>query len=64
VVKRALEINDKKKVYLQLVNIYKNSKKYEPIEDILKLLVKKFNFDTDVWRKYFEVIFEMTTLKE
>jgi len=64
VVKRSLEINDKKKIYMQLLNIYKNSKKYEPIEDILKLLVKKYNFDTDVWRKYFEIIFELNSLKE
>jgi len=28
VVKRALEVNDRKKIYLQLVNIYRTSSKY------------------------------------
>lgn len=64
VVQRALEVNDRKKVYLQLINIYMSSKKYDLIEDILKLLSKKYNFDTDIWRKYMQVLFELANLKE
>jgi hypothetical protein len=32
--------------------------------DTLKHLSKKYNFDTDVWRKYLEVTFELKELKE
>ena len=40
-VRRALEVNDKKKVYLQLINIYRSNDKTEKIEDIYKKLCKK-----------------------
>ena len=30
--RRALEVNDRKKVYINLIDIYKSSKKYEYIE--------------------------------
>lgn len=42
VVKRGLEVNDSQKVYLQLVNIYKGSQKYEFVEPIFKKLCKKY----------------------
>ena len=57
VVKRALEVNDRKKMYLQLVSIYMSSHKYEYIEDIYKLLCKKFNTSLKVWSGYLEFLF-------
>ena len=34
--KRALEVNERKKIYLKLIEIYKTSKKFENIEVIYK----------------------------
>jgi len=59
VVARAIEINDRKKVYLQLTRVYLNSKKYHMVEDIFRLLAKKYNFDPEIWRKYLETMFEL-----
>ena len=42
-VKRALEVNDRQQIYLQLINMYSNSQKYLYIEDIYKQLSKKYN---------------------
>lgn len=64
VVKRALEVNDRKKIYLQLISIYKNSHKYENIEDIFKQLCKKFNTSLKVWSGYLDFLFEMRELKK
>lgn len=41
--RRALEVNDRKQVYLNLIDIYKSSKTYEFIEPIFKQLVKKYS---------------------
>ena len=63
VVKRALEVNDRKKVYLQLISIYKSSRKYQYIEDIYKQLCKKFNTSLKIWSGYLEFLFEMREMK-
>jgi hypothetical protein len=62
-VKRALEVNDRKKVYLQLISIYKSSHKYQYIEDIYKQLCKKFNTSLKIWSGYLEFLFEMREMK-
>ena len=58
-VRRALEVNDKKKVYLQLINIYRSSDKTEKIEDIFKKLCKKYFTSLEIWSSYLEFLFEM-----
>ena len=58
-VRRALEVNDKKKVYLQLINIYRSSDKTENIEDIYKKLCKKYFTSLEIWSGYLEFLFEM-----
>lgn len=45
-----------------MINIYKSSKKYSMVEDIFKLLVKKYWDDTAIWRKYLENVFELQKL--
>ena len=58
VTKRALEINDRQKVYLQLINIYKTSGKNEHIEDIFRKLCKKYFESLEIWSQYIEFLFE------
>ena len=58
-VRGALEVNDKKKVYLQLINIYRSNDKTEKIEDIYKKLCKKYFTSLDIWSNYLEFLFEM-----
>jgi rRNA biogenesis protein RRP5 len=62
--KRALEVNDRKKIYLNLVDIYKASKKYEYIEVIYKQLAKKYNNSLDIWSAYIEFLIEIRVKKE
>ena len=62
--KRALEVNDKKKIYLSLIDIYKNSKKYQYVEVIYKQLAKKYNNSLDIWSGYIEFLIEMNHKKE
>jgi rRNA biogenesis protein RRP5 len=57
VVKRALEVNDRKKIYLQLISVYMSSKKYQYIEDIYRQMVKKYNTSLKVWTGYIEFLF-------
>jgi rRNA biogenesis protein RRP5 len=58
--KRALDFNDRKKVYLNLIDIYKTSKKYEFIEPIYKQLCKKFSNNLEIWSAYIEFLVEMS----
>jgi len=62
--KRALEVNDRKKIYLNLVDIYKASKKYEYIEVIYKQLAKKYSNSLDIWSSYIEFLIEIRVKKE
>lgn len=59
VVKRALEVNDNLKVYLQLIQIYRNQKKYEMVEPIFKKLCKKYFESLEIWSSYIEFLFEV-----
>lgn len=45
VTNRALEVNDRQKVYLQLINIYHQSNKLEFVEDLYKKLCNKYQED-------------------
>jgi len=59
VVKRALDVNDRCKVYLQLINIYRANAKVDFVEDIYKKLCKKYFERTEIWAAYIEFLFEM-----
>jgi len=59
ITKRALEVNDRKKIYLKLIDIYKTSKKYQYIEVIYKRLTKKYNNNLDMWANYLEFLVEI-----
>lgn len=64
IVKRALEVNDRKKIYLQLINIYRSSGKYQFIEHIFKQLCKKYFNELEIWSDYLDFLFEMRELKK
>lgn len=59
VVRRALDVNDRKKVYLQLINIYRATDKGELVEDIFKKLCKKYHESLEIWSGYIEFLFDM-----
>lgn len=59
IVKRAVEVNDRLKVYLQLINIYRASDKTDFVEDIYKMLCKKHFENLNIWSSYIEFLFEM-----
>ena len=61
VVKRALDVNDRKKVYLQLINIYRGTDKVDFVEDIYKKLCKKYFESLEIWSSYIEFLFDMRT---
>ena len=58
VTRRALEVNDQRKVYLQLINLYRSSNKLEHVEAIFKKLCKKYFAELDIWTTYIEFLFE------
>jgi len=58
-VRRALDVNDRKKVYLQLINIYRATDKGELVEDIFKKLCKKYHESLEIWSGYIEFLFDM-----
>ena len=58
IVERALEVNDKKKIYLHLINIYKVSKKNLLANETFKIVTKEFFNDIAVWKAYIEFLFE------
>mmetsp|Transcript_7831 Transcript_7831/g.13130 ORF Transcript_7831/g.13130 Transcript_7831/m.13130 type:complete len:403 (-) Transcript_7831:59-1267(-) len=62
--RRALEVNDRKKVYTALIDIYKSSQKFEYVEAIFKQLAKKFHNSLDVWASYLEYLIETKKKKE
>ena len=59
VVERALQVNDKKQIYLQLIRIYTNSKKYIIAYEIYKICIKDYFNDFEIWKKYLEFLFEI-----
>jgi len=46
------------------VNIYCGAHKYEHVEDIFKLLCKKYNNSLKVWSGYLEFLFQIKDLKQ
>lgn len=52
-------MNDRKKIYLQLVNVYKGMEKFDLVEDIFKKLCKKYFSEPEIWANYLEFLFEM-----
>ena len=63
VTRRALEVNDRRKIYLTLIDIYKSAMKLNYIEPIYKQLCKKHGGSVDLWCKYLEFLVEMTARK-
>lgn len=59
VTKRALEVNDSKKVYLQLINMYRASGKLDFVEPIYKKLCKKYFESLEIWSSYIEFLFDV-----
>ena len=59
VTKRALEVNDRRKVYMNLIDIYRSSMKFGYIEIIYRQLTKKFGKSLDIWSGYLEFLLEM-----
>jgi rRNA biogenesis protein RRP5 len=64
IIKRALEQNDRRKIYLNLIDIYRGSFKYKYIEPIYTQLVKKFSSNVDIWASYLDYLVYMNKLKE
>ena len=62
--RRALEVNDRKKVYMNLIDIYKTSMKFGFAEIIYKQLSKKFGNSLEIWTAYIEFLIEMKQKKE
>jgi len=61
--KRALEVNDRKSVYLNLIDIYKSGQNFQFVEPIYKQLVKKFSNNLELWAGYLEFLFDMRSKK-
>eukprot|EP00826_Nyctotherus_ovalis_P063833 TRINITY_DN9360_c0_g5_i1.p1 TRINITY_DN9360_c0_g5~~TRINITY_DN9360_c0_g5_i1.p1 ORF type:complete len:225 (-),score=63.81 TRINITY_DN9360_c0_g5_i1:100-729(-) len=61
---RAIEINDKKKIYNALANIYFCSKRFEFALDVHKLLVKKYHDDVSIWAQYTDFLFKLLQIKQ
>lgn len=52
-------MNDRKKIYLQLIQIYREAgDKQDLIEEIYKKLCKKYNESLDIWAAYIQFCFE------
>lgn len=64
VTRRALEVNDRRKVYLNLIDVYKSSKKFQFVEVIYKQLCKKYSNSLDIWSAYLEFLIEMAHKKK
>lgn len=45
-------------MYLQLINIYRQSNKLEFVEDLYKKLCKKYHESLEIWSQYIEFLFE------
>lgn len=52
-------MNDNLKIYLQLIEIYKNQEKFDMIEPIFKKLCKKYHESLEIWSAYIEFLFEV-----
>ena len=57
-VKRAIKFNEPKDIYLAMISIYQKNGRYNIIEGIYKLLIKKYGADVSIFEKYLEYVFE------
>jgi rRNA biogenesis protein RRP5 len=64
VIKRALDQNDRRKIYLNLIDIYRGSFKYKFIEPIYTQLCKKYSSNVDIWASYLDYLVNMKKQKE
>ena len=62
--RRALEVNDRKKIYMNLIDIYKTSMKFGFAEIIYKQLSKKYGNSLEIWTAYIEFLIEMKQKQE
>lgn len=62
VLTRAVQQNDQVSVYLQMINIYVKSGKFEDGEHLFNILVKKHSANKDVWIKFGEFYFQQNRL--
>ncbi|KAI3642285.1 hypothetical protein MP228_011840 [Amoeboaphelidium protococcarum] len=58
VLKRALQYNEPKHVYLSLVEIYDQSKLVEKCRDVFAILTKKFKASCKVWARYCDFLMD------
>jgi rRNA biogenesis protein RRP5 len=64
IVERALEVNEKKLIYIHLLSIYKQSGKYDLAFEAFKLALKNYFSDFNLWKRYLEFLFEVRGIKE
>ena len=62
-VQRALEVNNKKDIYKHLVSIYKLSDKYELAFEVLRICIKEYFEDVQLWKNLIEFLFEVKALR-
>ncbi|KAI3641471.1 hypothetical protein MIR68_000601 [Amoeboaphelidium protococcarum] len=58
VLKRALQYNEPKHVYLSLIEIYDQSKLVEKCRDVFAILTKKFKASCKVWARYCDFLMD------
>ena len=52
VFERAIMYNDPKQVYVKMVEIHKKAEDYEMVEDLYKIMTRKFKNSADIWCEY------------
>ena len=61
---RAKEVCDKKLLFKHVIQIYFNSKKYNSVDDLYKILIKDYFDDLEIWKNYLEFLFEVNNNME
>ena len=59
ILRKALQLNDKLKVYTQLVKMYRLSKDHRELGSLLDSLVKKYKSDYGFWEQFLEWTYEI-----
>ena len=52
VFERAIMYNDPKQVYIKMVEIHKKAEDYDMVEDLYKIMTRKFKTSPDIWCDY------------
>ncbi len=60
---KAVAVNDNRKVYEALANIYFESKRFGYAVDVYKLLAKKYFDDPTVWSQYTDAMFRIDQIR-